>query len=637
MKKIIFLLIFLLPSFLLSAQTNVDSLVNVLNTQKLTSDEKFSIYSDICYYYLSSDPQKAKIFCQEAFFFAEKEKNKPMMAGFCAYMGNIHKYEGDNIQALEYYNQALEYAIEGKVDHQTAFVYGSMASLYHSQGKTVTAMDYFLKALTLYEKGETVNHKRQQMLMLINIGVLHRELENPDLAIQFFEKVEKLAKELNYSEGIMQIYFNLGDIFMQKKEYEKALSYATKSLELSRSFGNKRYECGNLGLLSTIYKSGFNDLAKAEEYANENLVIAKQMNFPQLLKGAWHTLATVYFEQKRYAESEVAGLTAWESDSIGSDLAYQINYFIGIANMYLENKEKATYYFQKSKEISKKSANNSFQSLLLDMETKYETEKKEARIDTLEKEKQLYMWLSVAGGAILLLALGMLFYRHRLALQKRKMAEQQVKQLEQEKELVAARAALDAEKAEREIIARDLHDGVGAMLSVVKNNMNIVKSHSVIENKEVDHFNKALDSLDKSIAELRRVAHHIMPAVLMEKGLFVALDDFCRSIPEAEFHYTEPEHRFDPEKELVLYRCAYELVSNALRHSGASHIDVHLNMDEETVYLSVVDNGNGFDQQTVPQGMGIKNLHTRLFAFSGHMEIYSEPGKGTEANVELKI
>jgi signal transduction histidine kinase len=271
---------------------------------------------------------------------------------------------------------------------------------------------------------------------------------------------------------------------------------------------------------------------------------------------------------------------------------------------------------------------------MVDLETKYETEKKEIRIVALEKDKKLYAGLGATVVLALLSVIGLLFYRYR---SKRKLAEQQIKQLEQEKELIAVRAALDTEKTEREIIARDLHDGVGAMLSVVKNNMTIMKSYSVIENKEADYFNKALDGLDKSIAELRRVAHHIMPAPLAEKGLFVALDDFCRSIPEAEFYSTEQERRFDTEKELVLYRCVYELVNNALRHAKASRIEVHLSMDEETAYLSVVDDGCGFDLQTSPQGMGIKNLHTRLAAFGSRMEIYSEPGKGTEANVELRI
>jgi len=88
---------------------------------------------------------------------------------------------------------------------------------------------------------------------------------------------------------------------------------------------------------------------------------------------------------------------------------------------------------------------------------------------------------------------------------------------------------------------------------------------------------------------------------------------------------------------LVIYRCAYELVNNALKHAKASNIEVHLNVDEEKVYLSVVDDGNGFDIQNAPRGMGIRNLNTRLSAFGGNMDIYSEPGKGTEANVELPI
>ncbi|MCL2651110.1 MAG: sensor histidine kinase, partial [Candidatus Azobacteroides sp.] len=63
----------------------------------------------------------------------------------------------------------------------------------------------------------------------------------------------------------------------------------------------------------------------------------------------------------------------------------------------------------------------------------------------------------------------------------------------------------------------------------------------------------------------------------------------------------------------------------------------HLNMDEKTVYLSVVDNGCGFDPQTAPPGMGMENLRTRLSTFGGNMDIYSEQGKGTEVNVELNL
>ena len=74
-----------------------------------------------------------------------------------------------------------------------------------------------------------------------------------------------------------------------------------------------------------------------------------------------------------------------------------------------------------------------------------------------------------------------------------------------------------------------------------------------------------------------------------------------------------------------------------MRHAKASRIDVHLNMDEKTIYLSVVDDGCGFDTQTTPAGMGMENLHIRLSAFGGNMDIYSEQGKGTEVNVELNL
>jgi Signal transduction histidine kinase len=621
MKRILYIVLFLTVACMCRAQQyeyKVDSLINVLKTQKLSVDEKFSIYSDVCYYYLSNDTQKAMVYAQEALSFAEKEKDKSMIAGFYTYIGTIHRYEGDYDKAFDYYDKALDYAIEGQVDHRIAFVYGSIASLYHSQGKIVTALDYLLKALSIYEKGETEKHKQQQLTMLANIGTLHRELENIDSAILFFEKAEKLAKELNYNDGIMQVYYNLGDVFMQKKEYEKAFDYALKSLELSRSLGDKRYECGNLGLLAIISKSGVKDLVKAEKYADEYLDIATQMNFPQLLKGAWHTLATVYFEQERYAESEKASMTAWEIDSIGTDLAFHINYNRGMANMYLGDKEKATYYLEKSVEISRESANKSFQNLFLDLGAKYETEKKELRIVALEKEKKL-QYLIIFLGVFILLIVTILFFLNR------KITKQKIKQLEQEKQIIASQAIIEGETEERKRLARDLHDGLGGMLSVVKINLD-----------NIEHLQNARDLLGKSIDELRRLSHNLMPSAL-QYGLPVALEEFCSAIPNANFHFYGTETQIDEKIKLLFYRCTYELVNNAVKHANAENINIQFVQETNRIALTVTDDGCGFDTNLKTLGMGLQNIKDRVTAFNGTIEIVSAPEKGTEVFIVLNI
>ena len=133
---------------------------------------------------------------------------------------------------------------------------------------------------------------------------------------------------------------------------------------------------------------------------------------------------------------------------------------------------------------------------------------------SMQKERKLILCLSISIGAALLLLLAVLLFRQRLMNQKKKLAEQQVKQLEQEQQLIATKAVLDGETTERSRLARDLHDGLGGMLSAVKFNLHDMKQGRTLESDDVARFDKAMDMLDASINELRRVAHNMMPESL---------------------------------------------------------------------------------------------------------------------------
>ncbi|MDR1258932.1 MAG: sensor histidine kinase [Tannerellaceae bacterium] len=631
MKKAIYLLLFLSP-LVLPAQTNVDSLIDVSETKKLTVNEQLELYDKISRELAFNDTEKSAVYSRKGLALAEKEKNLPMASRFNEYIGVSFNFMEEVDSSIIYLEQALDLAVKAKDINQETKLYVNLGVSYQSYDR-IKALDYYQKALDLCDK---IDNKNYKAMILANIGSIHLVINNKR-AIHFLEQARDLAEEIDFKQARITAYCHLASIYSVENDHDKALEYGWKTVELCKETGNKNFQSSGMAILASTYYE-LQEYAKALECVDESLKLADELGDPSKKYDALMVLSEIYLKEKRYKDSETIALQVYQEDSI-STRARGLSFCIGMSNIFMGNKEKASYYFWKYNELSRELNEQKYDETLMDLEAIYETEKKEIHIAALEKDKKLYDGLGAASVTALLLGMGLFFYRHRSAVQKRKLAEQQIKQLEQEKELIAARSALDAEKVERETIARDLHDGVGAMLSVVKNNMNIMKSYSVIENKEAGYFNKALDGLDKSIVELRRVAHHIMPAILVEKGLAPALDDFCRSVPEAEFHHSEPERRFDPEKELVLYRCAYELVSNALRHAGASRIEVHFNMDKETAYLSVVDNGCGFDPQASPQGMGIgiKNLHTRLSAFGGSIDIYSEPGKGTEANVELKV
>ena len=301
-----------------------------------------------------------------------------------------------------------------------------------------------------------------------NIGSLYRELGNFDRAEYYLRKNLDLSKKYNLPEDRMA-YYELGLIYMEKGELDLALEYELKANEWFK-LGYKTFEIYCDQAIAKIYtlKRAY---TQAIEYAEESIRLAREFSDTRLETTGMQILSTIYREQKRYRECEETASKAWNTDSTMLDCGPELAYNLAYANLQLGNREKGAAFLKRYAEFVRKHDVKGFHQTMADMEIKYETEKKQARIESLEKEKRWYIVLSVAGLLILLLAFGLLFYRHRLNVQKRRFAEQQIKQLEQEKQLVATLSVLEGENAERSRLSQDLHDGLGGMLSVIKLNL----------------------------------------------------------------------------------------------------------------------------------------------------------------------
>jgi signal transduction histidine kinase len=126
-----------------------------------------------------------------------------------------------------------------------------------------------------------------------------------------------------------------------------------------------------------------------------------------------------------------------------------------------------------------------------------------------------------------------------------------------------------------------------------------------------------------------------MPESLMNNGLRTSLEDFCRALPNTHFEYFGDDNRLNNRLELMLYRCAYELINNAIKHSQAKEINVQLQIAEHSVSLTVSDNGIGFDSEKASKGSGLDNIRQRVLAYNGKFNIYYEPNTGTEATIDI--
>jgi signal transduction histidine kinase len=281
------------------------------------------------------------------------------------------------------------------------------------------------------------------------------------------------------------------------------------------------------------------------------------------------------------------------------------------ANIHMHNTEKADYYLRRYAEINAQYSEKSFHNTVSELDVRYETEKKEMRISSLEQQKKLYVFIGIAG---LLLAFALWTVYHQKIRSERK-----------EKQLVAAHATLVGGKKERMRLARDLHDGLGGMLSAIKLGL-----------ADDERLQGVRRKIDYCIEELTRLAHHLMPASLSRFGLKAALEDYCRLFPNVRFHFFGEDRRMDEKIELTVYYCAYELVNNAVKYAAAEHIDVQLILDGDRVSLTVQDDGCGFDETQPAQGTGLKNIGDRVTAFNGKMDVTASPGNGSETIIELK-
>ncbi len=204
-------------------------------------------------------------------------------------------------------------------------------------------------------------------------------------------------------------------------------------------------------------------------------------------------------------------------------------------------------------------------------------------------------------------------------------------------------AIINTEENEKKRFAKDIHDGLGPILSTVKMSLSALTdrikdpSGTVILNNTNHLVNEAINTI-------KDISNNLSPHVLSNFGLTSAISAFTSKINqtktiEIDFKSNMEKQRLDSDKEVVVYRAVCELINNSLLHSGASRIEIELNKHEKFITLQFNDNGRGFDTSALShndsKGMGLSNIETRVKTVEGVFILESTPGKGTSALIKL--
>lgn len=517
-----------------------------------------------------------------------------------------------------------------------------LAWLDNKRDKYDTAIDYFLSAVTSYEKlkdsisifntyysiagvyynlsiinkteeytkkatdiAETTNDERMKMQIygaqtniynrfsekyyqLANTDSVNKELYLDTLYYYYNKEIENgekrlmLAKKINNKKVIANTLISLIGVHNNKMEYEKAISYGEEVEKIIEKIGDLDLKSQFNNFIAISYvNAGKPQLALA--YAKESLAIAEELG-----------------RERRVGLSH--------------DYLHKVYEILGRHDKALKHLKVYHRYLEKTNDLEKN-------KLIADAEAKFQTAKKENQILELESanakiEKQRNF---IMGGVLFFSVFGILGFQ----LNKTRKERNEKKAF--------AEALIFAQEEERKRIARDLHDGVGQSLLLIKKQLE--NTHDItLENKKM---------ISNTLEEVRSISRDLHPFQLEKFGITATINDAIYKVEKAtDLFITKEIENVDgliSEKSAIhLFRTVQEALSNIVKHARATAAKVSVKKDDQSIKIKIQDNGNGFDHElavVTSKSLGLRTMHERISAIGGKLIFGKNNTSGTVVEI----
>ncbi len=645
---------------------------------------RIDCYTALANLYAPHDSAVAFDYMQQAIDHAIKKSMHKHASKAYNDMGFLFEQYGNVDQAINYYYRCVHYALAHDVPRWAAIAYGNLYFVYKS-------VDY-PKSLAILDTGliyaEKAGHKKLMGNMHNNRGSQLTFLGRYEESMADLTIAAKLYQEINEPGLLANTYANIGNNYNLMKQYDAAIKYLKMSLDIAakdpavdpsntlvnmsssyyqkamydssiyysrlcveqyeRTSGNKPAYGSALGNIGLCYKE-LKDYPHAIQYLRESLQINGRSD-PFNYAATLSSLAPIYADMKQYDKAIAALDTAMAIGREHNMATMVVNVLQNKAEVLFRMGRAAEAYKMLEQSFNMKDTiyNKDVTDKVSELETKYRTAQKENQIEALNRQNQIQqltlsrqrVWIfAIAAIAVLVLVSAYLLQRSRRL--RKEAAHQQRLKVQQEQ---ATQAMIAAELNERRRIASELHDGVGQTFSAVRMNLSGINEHvQFLDPRHRAVYDKSMSMIDEGCQELRTVSHMMMPELLLKKGFEAAMHELVNRIDQQQVTVSLGIHdfprRLGQQMEMTLYRVSQEIVNNALKHARATAIDIQISSDEGRIYLTVEDDGVGFDatQKMKASGMGLSNIRSRVALLKGTVEIDSRPGAGTVVNIILPI
>ena len=493
-------------------------------------------------------------------------------------MGNLLSWIADDYRHLYQYAKAVEY-LEKCRSYLSSMDHESVVDFYYTYCQSLVGLDQQVQA-------------RNMLAELDNFISTEDSLTDNEKNVGYLQST-KLHGEFNLADG----------------NYQDAVSDYKHYLHYSELMENEVHIAIALNKIANTYlKMGNNDEA-LDYYKRSYQKCLEDGSVDYAFKNA-NSIADIYAQKHEFDSAFNYSKMAFQlKDSLNaSERVKELN--------FLEAKYQAK---KKTQEIAELQLKN----------TQHE-------LDAVKRDRLIFI-----GGIVFIAIVVILGLLYKTSRQKRILVEKEKRTLEQQQQVISLQAMVNGQEAERTRIAKDLHDSMGGTFSTIKMYLSSLE-HQITNKEQQALLEKSNKAISHAASDMRRIAHNMMPEVLIKLGLIKAIQELVDNINSSKqlkiiFQHFGMEERLSGSFEIMLYRIVQELLNNIMKHSDATEAVIQFIKEENRLHVTIEDNGKGFQVLPEKKGVGLNSVKERVLYLNGKLSIDSEVSTGTTVTMEFLL
>lgn len=574
--------------------------------------EKFKFVSDNFSEAVSAFPyEKGKSIFLKCLEISQEQLNSSQISRSYNMLACFEMLHFKEESALHLFDKAIAIAKNNKLNNQYYQYIGNKSHLLFWSGK------YFelIKECNLIIKNLALNTETAPTIIdsYAKIGLSYKDVGLFEKAEQFLKESIDISKQFNLISRMISNMNNLSLVYTASSEYEKQIALTNQVLKLNKhsilNYHSKNSTAYN-NLAFVFYK--LKDGIKTIKYSKRSLDNLVNHKDPYLISCAYVGLASGYYldgQNKKSLEILLKDiLKSFLNNS--KHLTFKIEYYELIHKVYNKlNMHNEAYnallnyheFFNTQKDLNKITKINYFLA-------EKEHQEQKATIQSLKNE---------------------LFEK-----------EIKISKLTQVQENKMLNRELVSQLKERERIAQNIHDNLGAYLTVGKLQIESVKKNNDLNKKTLENIDKAIIAIDKAYNEVRSVTHDLIKSA--QFNVFKELRNLIHNINDSGikvnvvFNQHKSKVQLNQNARYFIYKAVKELLTNSLKHAKCNNIFIETKKLKNEFLLIFTDNGQGFDSKNKNNGIGLKNLHQNVKELQGKLKIVSSK-QGTNISISLPL